>query len=170
MAPTSALQFRVDSVTHFSKLFRPFQQPPFSARWIEDDHRYLHFFGGSAGAGQPRRHRQQATSLLRSSSPNSLISRPLARLARALLSIRPNVQTSMAVRQVGIFDRSGRSSPDASKIANCARFSGIRSFGRVEGEEIAAKGSFDRGSKRPTPPRNRSGGSPSRPAARADAR
>jgi hypothetical protein len=42
LAPASALRFRVDSVTHFSKLFRPFQEPPFSAlplfvrsRWIE---------------------------------------------------------------------------------------------------------------------------------------
>ena len=42
LAPTLALRFRVDSVTHFSKLFRPFQEPPFSAlplfvrsRWIE---------------------------------------------------------------------------------------------------------------------------------------
>ena len=31
LAPTSALRFRVDSVTHFSKLFRPFQEAPFSA-------------------------------------------------------------------------------------------------------------------------------------------
>jgi hypothetical protein len=59
---------------------------------------------------------------------------------------------------------------DASKIVSCARFRGIRTLGRFESEEIAAKGCFDRGSRRPTTPRNRSGGSPSRPAARADAR
>ena len=42
LAPTSALRFGVDSVTQLSKLFRPFQEPPFSAlplfvrsRWIE---------------------------------------------------------------------------------------------------------------------------------------
>ena len=85
-------------------------------------------------------------------------------------SIRPNVQTRMVVRQVGVFRSVRKIFADASKIASCARFSGIRTFGRFESEEIAAKGCFDRGSRRPTPPRNRSGGSPSRPAARADAR
>jgi hypothetical protein len=51
--------------------------------------------------------------------------------ARALPSIRPNVQTRMIVRQVGVFDRSGRFFADASKIASCARFMGI-SLGRLD--------------------------------------
>jgi hypothetical protein len=86
--------------------------------------------------------------------------------ARLCFSIRPSVQTRMAVRQVGV----RKIFADASKFVSCARFMGMRTLGRLESEEIAARGCFERGSKRPTPPRNRSGGSPSRPAARADAR
>ena len=86
--------------------------------------------------------------------------------ARLCFSIRPSVQTRMAVRQVGV----RKICADASKFVSCARFMGIRTLGRFESEGIAAKGCFDPGSKRPTPPRNRSGGSPSRPTARADAR
>jgi hypothetical protein len=85
--------------------------------------------------------------------------------ARLCFSIRPSVQTRMAVGQVGV-----RKSSRTLKFVSCARFMGMRTLGRFESEEIAAKGCFDRGSKRPTPPRNRSGGSPSRPAARVDAR
>jgi hypothetical protein len=67
-------------------------------------------------------------------------------------SIRPNVQSPMAVRQVGGLRFIRKIFADASKIASCARFSGIRTFGRFVSEEIAAKGCFDRGSRRPTPP------------------
>jgi hypothetical protein len=85
---------------------------------------------------------------------------------RLCFSIRPSVQTPMVVRQVGFW----KIFADASKFVNCVRFMGIRTLGRFESEDIAVQGCFDRGSKRPTPPRNRSGGSPSRPAARAHAR
>jgi hypothetical protein len=72
--------------------------------------------------------------------------------------------------KLAFFDQSGRIFADASKIASCARFIGIRTLGRFENEEVASKGYSDRGSRRPTPPGNRSDGNPSRPAARADAR
>ena len=96
--------------------------------------------------------------------PLTLVRTPSATISP--ISIRASVQTRMAVGQVGV----RMIFADASKFVSCARFMGMRTLGRFEGEEIAAKGCFDRGSKRPTPPRNRSGGSPSRPAARADAR
>ena len=65
---------------------------------------------------------------------------------------------------------SGKYSRTLRNSSSCARFMGMRTLGRFESQEIAAKGCFGRGSRRPTPPRNRSGGSPFRPSARADAR
>jgi hypothetical protein len=99
------------------------------------------------------RHRQQA-SLLRSSSQSWRHRRSSSSIRSPFsgYSIRPNVQSPMAVRQVGGLRFIRKIFADASKIASCARFSDIRTFGRFVSEEIAVKGCFDRGSRRPTPP------------------
>jgi hypothetical protein len=155
---------------------RPKLNVPSHELWLRELHRrdkLQEFFDGqtrtapilvpSPPCSPPRRHRQQA-SLLRSSSRNSPTSGPLDAFDPSKRPKRHGCKTSWRFRSVRkIF-------VDASKFVSCVRFMGMRTLGRFESEEIAAKGFFDRGSRRPTPLGNRSGGSPSRPAARADAR